>query len=274
MKTLGIMGGMGAEATIRFCQNIIDIRRPHVKGDSDHLPFILNQNTQIPNCSNAMLGIGPSPSSALVSDAKKLESMGVAFLCIPCHTAHNFIEDVSKAVSIPVIDMVDLALLHVVETMGPSVSVGILASAGTVTSGLYQRRAARIAADLRIVCPTSDSQSEVSDATHGERGVKAGYTDERVRGILTKAAENLTLRGAQVVIAACTEVSIGMPTVPRLLPSSPLAPEAAVPVTKSSQPGSPSNGVHPSVTVLVLDPMRLMAEEALRRCGAHAAAQT
>ncbi|MFI1735287.1 aspartate/glutamate racemase family protein [Streptomyces acidicola] len=57
--------------------------------------------------------------------------------------------------------------------------------------------------------PDAASQSdEVMTAIHT---VKAGTRDARTTALLARAAQRLTERGAQAVIAGCTEIPLGLP---------------------------------------------------------------
>ena len=86
MKTIGIIGGMGPEATALFYKKIIRIFQNYysAKYDSDY-PKIIIYNVPIPdvveNCTQEEI-----IKSMLISASKKLESIGADYIVIPCNT--------------------------------------------------------------------------------------------------------------------------------------------------------------------------------------------
>jgi aspartate racemase len=81
--------------------------------------------------------------------------------------------------------------------------VGLLATTGTVRSGLYTERLARYG--LVTVLPTDAEQAEVMAVI---RAVKAGRTDDELHERMARAATALVDRGVDAVVAGCTEVPL------------------------------------------------------------------
>ncbi|GAJ09165.1 unnamed protein product, partial [marine sediment metagenome] len=88
-KIIGILGGMGPEATIDLFYKIIKFN-PSEK-DQDHLRIIIDNNPKIPDRTAAILGKGEDPLPALQETARNLEKAGANFIIIPCNTAHYFL---------------------------------------------------------------------------------------------------------------------------------------------------------------------------------------
>ena len=106
MKTIGILGGMGPQATLFFYQKILNLT-PAEK-DQDHIPTLIYSNSQIPNRTEAILNDQLEMTrKSLVDSARVLEDGGASFIVIPCNTAHHWIEDIKQAVSISVVDMIE-----------------------------------------------------------------------------------------------------------------------------------------------------------------------
>ena len=64
MKTVGILGGMGPEATILLMQKCLDTT--DAKDDADHIPLIVHQNPQVPSRIAALIeGTGEDPASGI-----------------------------------------------------------------------------------------------------------------------------------------------------------------------------------------------------------------
>ena len=119
-------------------------------------------------------------------------------MAMPCNTAHYFHEDVKEAVSIPVLHMMD----EVASLKGKVDQVGILASAGTLRTGLYEK--ALSAVGITAIAPGEDDQKRVMESIYL---VKAGKL-EPAREIILEQGKLLADRGAQAVIAGCTEIPL------------------------------------------------------------------
>ena len=129
--------------------------------------------------------------------------MGAQALIMPCNTAHNYYDDVAAAVSVPVLHMIRLTA-QALERAGIG-AAGLLATDGTVQTGIYQRSFAGSGVDLLL--PDEAGQRAVMDMIY--RGVKAGdlrYDPAAVR----RAMEALLDRGAKTLILGCTELPLAV----------------------------------------------------------------
>lgn len=200
---VGVLGGMGPAATVDFWAKLI--RATPATTDQEHIPTVVWSDPTVPDRSAALLEGGPDPTPWLIAGASMLERMGASVIAMPCNTAHAFLPAVEKAVTVPVVDMIR-ATVESPRMGGPSVSrVGLLATDGTLRAGLYRRHVQQIGREL--VVPTDEGQAEVMYAL---RAIKAGDTGARVRALLGSAASRLIAEGAEVIIAGCTEVLLGM----------------------------------------------------------------
>lgn len=202
VKTIGILGGMGPEATLYLYGQIII--NTSAEKDQDHIPVIINSNPQTPDRTRNIVYGEESPLPYLVQGAKLLEKAGASLLLIPCNTAHYYIDDISAEISVPIISMIDTTSATVA---GAGVKkAGILATTGSIQSGLYQKMLQKYG--VEVVLPNSREQEEiVMEAVYGKKGVKAGY--KRGPGeLLKRAAALLEDRGAECIIAGCTEIPL------------------------------------------------------------------
>ncbi len=92
MKTIGILGGMGPQATVSLFQKIID--RKQALCDQEHIPLLIDNNTAIPDRTDYILGKGINPRPEIIRSAVRLENAGADLLIMPCNTAHVFYLDV------------------------------------------------------------------------------------------------------------------------------------------------------------------------------------
>lgn len=198
-KSIGIIGGMGPLATADLFQKIILHTRAAC--DQDHLRVYIDSNTNIPDRTAALLRGGADPTPELVSSARGLERQGADVLIIPCNTAHNFYGAVQSAVSVPVLHMIRLTAQALVERGVKT--AGLLATDGTVQTGIYQRTFAGTGVELLV--PEGEEQRAVMDMIY--RGVKAGRRDYDASAA-RRTMEALMARGAQTLILGCTELPL------------------------------------------------------------------
>lgn len=197
--TIGILGGMGPKATRECFDSIIS----HTPADSDqeHIPVLVYSNPQIPDRTEAILGDGEDPLPFLKRSARKLEGAGADFLILPCNTAHYFLEEIRKAVSIEILNMVKETL----DRLQPGNRAGLLATSGTIKTGIYKDYSGE---GVDIVTPSDGNQKAVMEVIYGEKGIKAGYTNEELKAGLLDVIEFLRDKGVSSIIAGCTEIRL------------------------------------------------------------------
>jgi aspartate racemase len=198
-KTIGVLGGMGPWATLDFFEKILRLTPAHK--DQENLRVIIDNNPKIPDRSPAIVGEGEDPTPALVASAQTLQRAGADFIVIPCNTAHYFYERVQKAVSVPVLHIMEEVASAAGEEVPSARVLGILATAATVASGLYARACAR--RGIEVVGPEPAGQREVNRAIYA---VKAGQMGSEITAGVRKVAESLVARGAQALVLGCTEL--------------------------------------------------------------------
>ncbi len=192
----GIVGGMGPLATIELMKLIME--ETPATCDQEHIPLLVYSNPKVPDRTKAILGDGPSPVKALIESSQLLENAGATFLAFPCNTAHYFLPQVEAAVSVPIINMIEETAAEV-EQAGIS-KIGILATDGTVKTGIYQK--ALKARGIEAEIPDEKSQLAVMEAIYA---VKAGCDLKEATQILEPALIYMSRR-VDAVIAGCTEL--------------------------------------------------------------------
>lgn len=202
---IGILGGMGPEATAFLFQAII--KNTEAARDQDHLRVLVDNNPKIPERIPAILGHGEDPLPMMIETAKNLERAGADFIVIPCVTAHYFIRELSEGVAIPVISIIE-EVTEELERRLPGVErTGLIATTATIRARLFQDRLSE--KDVEVIVPSAEEQEHlVMSSIYGESGIKAGYTKGENRLRLLKASKALVIRGAQAVIGGCTEIPL------------------------------------------------------------------
>lgn len=198
-QRLGILGGMGPQATQDFYQRILD--HTEASCDQEHLPTLILSDTGMPDRTAAILG-GDAEGCfrRLLSDAQLLERSGCTALAIPCNTSHFFADRLQEQLGVPIIHMPRRAVAQARQEGWHK--VGILATDGTVQTGVYQKECA--AQGILAVSPPEDVQKIVMSIIYDE--IKRGEKGSREKFALIDRW--LRSAGCDGGILACTELSV------------------------------------------------------------------
>ena len=200
-KPIGILGGMGPEATILLQQKLMNAL-PDATRDEDHIPLLIDMNTQVPSrIAHLIKGTGEDPSFVLASMARRLEGAGAAALAMPCNTAHNYARSIQKAVDIPFLNMVKLSAAYVHKLENTGARVGMLASPAVRLTSLFDKALAPFGKET--LWPSDDDK--MLDAI---QLIKKQGPTETAKSILQAASNELADAGAMVQLIACSEFSL------------------------------------------------------------------
>ena len=200
---VGVVGGVGPLATVDFMGKVVKLTE--ASRDQDHIKMIVEQNPQIPHRTEYLVRNGTDPTIALFATCKKLEASEAKLIAIPCNTAHAFIDRIQSHLRIPVLNMLDETMAQVAGCY-PGERVGLLATTGTIESGVYADAATRVG--IEVIVPDAPHQALVMEAIYGPRGVKAGFTEGQCRDDRHAVAAHLEGRGVRVMVLGCTELPL------------------------------------------------------------------
>jgi aspartate racemase len=199
-RKIGVIGGMGPAATVLFMACVIE--RTEATDDADHVPMIVDNNTQVPSRIKALIEkSGEDPGSVLAEMARGLEAAGAQALAMPCNTAHNYAPAIRQAVAIPMLDMVELTVERIAAMPLAVRYVGIMGSPALRLTGIYDR--ALSARGISTVYPADDATMLAAI-----RAIKVSSAAPQARETLARAAQELAAAGADVLLVACSEFSI------------------------------------------------------------------
>lgn len=201
---LGLIGGLGPAATVDLFDKIV--KATPASTDQEHFKLVIEENPQIPDRTACLLEGKTDPTLALFHCAKRLEEDGCDAVIIPCNTAHAFLPYITRRLNVPFVDM-QVAALDDIQTRFKEPKIGLLATSGTIKTGIYSRKAEKMG--LPLFTPDEEHQKLVMSAIYGPKGAKAGYTDGICREELLKAAEYMVReKGCNVLILGCTELPL------------------------------------------------------------------
>lgn len=196
---LGVIGGLGPIATSHFMELII--RMTDAQRDQQHLDMIIYHTPSIPDRSSYILDPSlPSPLDPMIDLGRRLSKQNVGCIAIPCVTAHYFHDQLSSEIPAPIIHAVEETAIHL--QAGGIKKAGIMATDGTVSSGLFQQQLAK--RGITRVIPSEDGQKDVMHLIFD--CIKANKPADMER--FHRVARELRENGAEVIILGCTELSL------------------------------------------------------------------
>ena len=208
-KVIGILGGMGPEATLDCFGKII--KNTPAKTDREHLRVVIDSNTGIPDRIAASLGDGESPVPALVAGCRGLEKAGADFIIIPCVTVHFFLSQIQAESPLPILSIIDAVAKAIQADIPETNTVGLLGTVATVESGLFQKRLAQD--KIQTLAPDTAQQSKIVVAIKDIKDTRPPRTQSEITCDLIEAARSLIDRepdGADAIIAGCTEIPLAL----------------------------------------------------------------
>jgi aspartate racemase len=200
-KVVGVIGGMGPEATADFFRRVI--RNTPADTDQDHLHILIDNNPKVPNRHDAIEGVGPTPADSFAESAQRLQSCGAEFLVMPCNTAHAFEHAITSAVDIPFISIVDETCKYIQSNFSDMRTIGLLAADGCLRAGLYDRALEELNVTVQRL-----SARRQNDFMQLVFQIKSSGVNRKIRTDMKAMAQDLIESGAQGILAGCTEVPL------------------------------------------------------------------
>jgi aspartate racemase len=196
---LGVIGGLGPMATAYYLE--LMIRMTDAGRDQEHPEIIVLNIPTIPDRTAYILGRSDeSPLEPMVELGKQLKSLGATVLATPCITAHYFHEMLQDGIGLP--------LIHGIRCTAQTLfdagvrKVGLMATDGTVQSGIFQRQVEELG--MELVLPGEEGQRGVMTLIYDQ--VKAGLEPEMA--LFAAIRDELRTKGAQAIVLGCTELSL------------------------------------------------------------------
>lgn len=198
-KKLGIIGGMGPLATAIFMEMVIEMT--DASNDKEHIPMDIVNMPAIPDRTAYILGkTDESPIEEIIKIRKELEERGADVIAMPYNTAFYFYDEIVKDSKVPLIHAIEETALCLAE--GGVKKAGILATDGTIQTGLFQSVLAR--SGMEAIVPDATHQKLVMSMIYED--VKAGKEVEASK--LEAVEAYLNGKGAQCLVLGCTELTM------------------------------------------------------------------
>lgn len=206
-KTIGILGGMGPLATADLYRKIVLLTDAGC--DNDHIRVFIDSNCRIPDRTAAILSGGADPLPEMVSALRNLEKCGAECIIMPCNTAHYFLPALQAQTAIPFISMLE-ATARACAAAYPGKRAAILATRGTLATGLYERALEKEGVDFLL--PDEPQRDVLMHLIY--EVVKAARPLAPEADLWAQLLEQLRRAGADYFILGCTELPIIADTLP------------------------------------------------------------
>ena len=200
-KSIGILGGMGPLATADLFRKIVTMTKAGC--DNDHIRIYIDDNSAIPDRTAAILSGGKDPVEEMSDSLQKLVACGADCILMPCNTAHYFLPRLQKKTEVPFISMLE-ATAKACATRFPGKTAAILATKGTLATGLYEKALAQ--EGVSYLVPNEGEQDALMRVIYD--GVKADAEPEAYRADMETVVKTLSHRGADYFILGCTELPL------------------------------------------------------------------
>jgi aspartate racemase len=208
-KVIGILGGMGPEATLDCFGKII--KNTPAQNDQDHLRVVIDSNPKVPDRTAAIMGEGESPTDIMVQGGRILEQAGADFIIIPCVSAHFFLKEVQSQINLPILSIFDAVAETIAQDHPNLKKIGLMATSGTVSGRLFQKRLAD--SGIETVVPDDAAQARIMAAIYDIKNAQSTRSRADITADLASVAQNLITHEThkvQGIIAGCTEIPLAL----------------------------------------------------------------
>ena len=198
---IGILGGMGTQAGLDFCNKLAMLNRGKI--DQKYPLFILYNKSNIPGRPENLHKYNKVLKS-LIEGCLLLQKSKCKFIVIPCNTAHYWYEDLQKKIKIPIISMPKEVYLHAKDNCKKSSKIGILATEGTLKTNVYNKF---FDERFKLIFPKKSLQ--IKSVNKAIKCVKMGKIKNAERSI-KPAIDYLIKMECSKIILGCTELPIAI----------------------------------------------------------------
>ncbi len=215
---IGILGGMGTQAGLDFCNKLAVLNRGKI--DQEYPLFLLYNKSNIPgrpesigsqtkNLSNKSTNKTSRKKyekvlKSLLKGCKLLEKNKCKFIVIPCNTAHYWFDDLQKKINVPIINMPEEVFRFTKKKCKKHSRVGLLATEGTLKTGVYKKFFEK---DYQLIEPSQNAQK--SSVNKAIKFVKMGRVKAAAKAI-KPAIDSLIKMKCKKIILGCTELPIAI----------------------------------------------------------------
>ena len=198
---IGILGGMGTQAGLDFCNKLAVLNRG--KTDQKYPMFILYNKSKIPKRPENIKKYH-NVLKSLIGGCRLLENSKCKFIVIPCNTAHYWHDDLQKKIGIPILSMPKEVWLYTKRNCKKKSKIGILCTEATLKTKVYNKYFDK---NFKLVSPIKSLQKRCVNKSI--KYVKMGRIKDAEK-IIRPAINYLIKIKCKKIILGCTELPIAI----------------------------------------------------------------
>ena len=215
---IGILGGMGTQAGLDFCNKLAVLNRGKI--DQEYPLFLLYNKSNIPGRPESIgvqaKGLSNRPNDriserkyssvlkSLLNGCKVLKKSKCKFIVIPCNTAHYWYDDLRKRINLPMINMPQEVFKYTLKKCQKKSKIGLLATEGTIKTGVYNKFFDK---NYKLIIPNNIIQKK--SVNKAIKLVKMGKVKAASK-IIKTAIDYLIKKKCKKIILGCTELPIAI----------------------------------------------------------------
>ena len=198
---IGILGGMGTQAGLDFCNKLAMLNRG--KTDQTYPMFVLYNKSNIPGRPENLKKYNKVLKS-LIKGCLMLQKNNCKFIVMPCNTAHYWYEDLQKKIKVPIVNMPKQVYLYSKKKCKKQSKIGMLSTEATIKTKVYSKFFDK---NFNLINPTKSLQ--IKSVNKAIKYVKMGKVKEAAKSI--KPAINYLIKmKCKKIILGCTELPIAI----------------------------------------------------------------
>ncbi len=198
---IGILGGMGTQAGLDFCNKIAVLNRG--KSDQQYPKFLLYNKSDTPRRPDNLKKYY-NVLNELVKGCLLLQKNNCKFIVMPCNTAHYWFDDIQKKLKISLISMPKEVYNFTKKNCKKKSKIGLLSTEATIKAKVYSRYFKK---DFNLVSPNKVLQK--NNVNKAIKYVKMGKIKDAEK-ILRPAVNYLIKIRCKKIILGCTELPIAI----------------------------------------------------------------
>lgn len=201
MKTIGLLGGMSWESSIEYERIINTEVRRRLGGV--HSADLLIRSYDFEEIEQLQARDDWSAAGTLLAaDARRLQDAGAELVALCTNTMHIVADEIAAAIDVPLVHLADTCAVAV--CAAGIDTVALLGTRFTMEKDFYRGRLEQHG--LKVIVPDPDDRTFVHDVIYDE--LVQGQIVDQSRTRYLEIIDGLVARGAQGVIAGCTEIEL------------------------------------------------------------------
>ncbi|MBF1036462.1 MAG: aspartate/glutamate racemase family protein [Parvimonas sp.] len=197
MYKLGVIGGMGPLATVKFYDKVVLNTDAH--NDNEHIDLVVLNHSTMPDRTRCIIEKKDLEFlNVIKKDLEILDNIGVDVVAIPCNTSHYFYDEFSKYTNLKIINMIEETILEI-KKRGVK-QVAVFGTIGTLNSKVYDKYAQKYGIEVKEL--SAEDKNSVMDIIYKIKETNNLENKEFIE-ILNKYCDKDTIG-----IIACTELSL------------------------------------------------------------------